>query len=192
MHGFFAFMNRMKYIKRWSLMRSTTGENIMEHSQQVSMLAHALAVINNVVYGGSANPERAACYAMYHEASEVVTGDLPTPIKYYNKELTEAYKELEAIATERLNNMLTEELKPAYAPYLSPDKDSIEYKLVKIADKLAAYLKCVEEIRCGNKEFVKAEKTIKATLKSIKSPELDYFMTNFTPAFTLSLDELDV
>jgi len=192
MHGFFAFMNRMKYIKRWSLMRSTTGENIMEHSQQVAMLAHALAVINNVVYGGSANPERAACYAMYHEASEVVTGDLPTPIKYYNKELTEAYKELEAIATERLNNMLTEELKPAYAPYLSPDKDSIEYKLVKIADKLAAYLKCVEEIRCGNKEFVKAEKTIKATLKSIKSPELDYFMTNFTPAFTLSLDELDV
>ena len=191
MHGFFAFMNRMKYIKRWSLMRSTTGENIMEHSQQVSMLAHALAVINKVVLGGDANPEKAACIAMYHEASEVITGDLPTPIKYYNKELTDAYKELEALATERLNNMLTDELKPTFAEYLTPDKDSLEYKLVKIADKLAAYLKCVEEIRCGNKEFVKAEKTIKATLKATKSPELDYFMENFAPAFAISLDELD-
>lgn len=191
MHGFFAFMNRMKYIKRWSLMRSTTGENIMEHSQQVSMLAHALAVINNVVFHGDANPEKAACIAMYHEASEVITGDLPTPIKYYNRELTKAYKELEALATERLNNMLTDELKPTFAEYLSPDKDSVEYKLVKIADKLSAYLKCVEEIRCGNKEFVKAEKSIKASLKSFKSPELDYFMDNFAPAFAISLDELD-
>ena len=191
MHGFFAFMNRMKYIKRWSLMRSTTGENIMEHSQQVSMLAHALAVINNVVFKGDANPEKAACYAMYHEASEVITGDLPTPIKYYNKELTDAYKELEALATERLNNMLPEELKSAYSEYLTPDKDCIESKLVKIADKLAAYLKCVEEIRCGNKEFVKAEKSIKSALKAFKSQELDYFMTNFAPAFAISLDELD-
>lgn len=191
MNGFFAFMSRMKYIKRWSLMRSTTGENIMEHSEQVAMFAHALAVINNKILGGDANPEKAACYAMYHEASEVITGDLPTPIKYYNKELTTAYKELEQIAVERLTGMLPEELRETYEEYLSPDVSSQEYKLVKIADKLAAYLKCVEEIKCGNKEFVKAERTTKSALKQMKSKELDYFMEHFAPAFSVTLDELD-
>ena len=151
MYKFFAFMNRKKFIERWSLMRSTVKENIMEHSEQVAEIAHALAMIRNTYYGGNLNPDRIAVIALYHEASEVITGDLPTPIKYYNPDINSAYKNLEHIANNKLLTMLPDELKPMYKDYIEPDEES--YKIVKDADKLAAYIKCIEETKVGNKEF---------------------------------------
>lgn len=184
-------MDRMKYIKRWQLMRSVREENIMEHSQQVAMFSHALAVINNKIFGGSANAEKAVLYAVYHECSEVMTGDLPTPIKYFNQSILGAYKDLEGRACDKLLNTLPEELKGDFALAVLPDTESLEYALMKAADRLAAYVKCLEELRCGNKEFVKAEKSIKKDLLSRKMPEVDYFLEKFIPSFNLSLDELD-
>ena len=156
MFKFFAFLNRMKYIKRWSLMRSVREENIMEHSQQVAVIAHALALINNKIYGGNVNVEKVVLLAQYHEVGEVITGDLPTPIKYFNPEIKAAYKDLEKNASERLLGMLPETLQGEYREYILPDEEGEEYKLVKCADRLAAYLKCVEEVKAGNSEFKKA------------------------------------
>lgn len=184
-------MDRMKYIKRWQLMRSVREENIMEHSQQVAMFAHALAVINNKIYGGSAKPEVATLYAVYHECSEVVTGDLPTPIKYFNNSIQGAYKNLEERACDKLLNTLPEELKGEIGLYVKPDTASYEYALMKAADRLAAYVKCLEELKCGNSEFVKAEKSIKEDLLSRKLPEVDYFFEKFIKSFSLTLDELE-
>ncbi|MBD5631824.1 MAG: 5'-deoxynucleotidase [Clostridia bacterium] len=190
-YDFFAFMDRMKYIKRWQLMRSVREENIMEHSQQVAMFAHVLAVINNKVYGGSADAEKAVLYSVYHECSEVMTGDMPTPIKYFNNSIHGAYKELEDKACDKLLNTLPEELRGELALSVKPDCDSLEYKLMKAADRLAAYVKCLEELRCGNKEFLKAEKSIKKDLLSRKMPEVEYFFEKFIPSFNLTLDELE-
>ena len=191
MFKFFAFINRMKYIKRWSLMRSVREENIMEHSQQVAVIAHALALINNKILGGTADISKVVLLAQYHEVGEVITGDLPTPIKYFNPEIKSAYKDLEKNASERLINMLPESLQGEYREYIIPDESTLEYKLVKCADRLAAYLKCVEEVRAGNAEFKKAKASIGAELKNLKCPEVDYYLKEFAPAFDLTLDELD-
>ena len=147
MYKFFAFVNRMKYIKRWSLMRSVKEENIMEHSQQVAVIAHALALINNKICKGTVDVNKVVLLAQYHEVGEVITGDLPTPIKYFNPEIKSAYKDLEKNASEKLINMLPETLKEEYREYVMPNEESEEYKLVKCADRLSAYLKCVEELR---------------------------------------------
>ncbi len=190
-YNFFAFMDRMKYIKRWQLMRSVREENIMEHSEQVAMLTHALAVINNKVFGGSADAGKAVIYAVYHECSEVMTGDLPTPIKYFNNSIHGAYKELEDRACDKLLATLPNELQGEMENFMKPDTASVEYKLMKAADRLAAYIKCLEELRSGNGEFAKAEKSIKADLLSRRMPEVDYFFERFISAFELSLDELE-
>ncbi len=190
-YDFFAFMDRMKYIKRWQLMRSLREENIMEHSQQVAMFAHALAVINNKVFSGSADASKAMAYAVYHECSEVMTGDLPTPIKYFNESIHGAYKELENRACDKLLNTLPQELQGEFSSVMKPDNSCYEYALMKAADRLAAYVKCLEELRAGNKEFAKAEKSIKKDLLSRKMPEVDYFFENFIAGFSRSLDELE-
>lgn len=191
MSKFFAYLNRMKNIKRWSLMRSIKEENIMEHSQQVSVIAHALAVIGNKRFNKIYNVEKVVLLAQYHEVGEVITGDLPTPIKYFNPEIKTAYKDLEFKACERILNMLPEDLREEYKQYILPDEEQEEYKLVKYADRLSAYLKCVEETRAGNSEFKKAKSSIGAELKQIKSEEVQYYLKEFVPAFELTLDELD-
>ena len=190
-YNFYAFMDRMKYIKRWSLMRSVREENIMEHSQQVAVFAHALAVIKNKFYGGQVNAEKCVMYAVYHECSEVMTGDLPTPIKYFNNSIHGAYKELEDKACDKLLQMLPDELKGELDVYVKPDTASDEYKIVKAADRLAAYVKCLEEHRCGNTEFEKAKKSIEEDILSRNMPEVQYFMDNFIAPFSLTLDELE-
>ena len=191
MYKFFAFINRMKYIKRWSLMRSVREENIMEHSQQVAVIAHALALIKNKFYGGNVSPEKVALLAQYHEVGEVITGDLPTPIKYFNPEIRDAYKDLEKNACGKILDMLPEEFRDDYEKYIIQDESSEEHKLVKHADRLAAYLKCTEEVRAGNSEFKKAKKSIGDELKNSGAPEVLYYLKEFAPAFDLTLDELD-
>ena len=172
-------------------MRSIREENIMEHSQQVAVIAHALALINNKVFGGKVDVNKVVLFAQYHEVGEVITGDLPTPIKYFNPEIKTAYKDLEKNACERIVGMLPEEFQDEYAKLIMPDESSLEYKLVKCADRLAAYLKCVEEVKAGNSEFKKAKTTIGNELKKCGCPEVDYYLKEFAPAFELTLDELD-
>ena len=191
MSKFFAFLSRMKYIKRWSLMRSVREENIMEHTLEVSLIAHALAVIKNKNFNGNVNVEKVVLLSQYHEVGEVITGDLPTPIKYFNPEIKKAYKEIEKGACERILDMLPENLKSEYAEYVLPDENSEEYKIVKCADRLSAYFKCVEEIKAGNGEFKKAKKSILSELKNLKREEVDYYLNEFAPAYELTLDELD-
>ncbi len=191
MYKFFAFLNRMKYIKRWSLMRSVREENIMEHSQQVAVIAHALALIKNKIYGGGVDVNKVVLLAQYHEVGEVITGDLPTPIKYFNPEIKSAYKDLERGASERLIEMLPEVLKEDYSSFIMPDEDCEEYRIVKCADRMAAYLKCVEEVKAGNSEFKKAKVSIGNELKATKREEVQYYLKEFAPAFDLTLDELD-
>ncbi len=190
-YNFYAFMDRMKYIKRWQLMRSVREENIMEHSQQVAMFAHALAVINNKIFGGNADAGKAVLYAVYHECGEVMTGDLPTPIKYFNNSIEGAYKNLEELACDKLLNTLPPELKEELSSSVKPDTASYEYALMKAADRLAAYVKCLEELRCGNDEFAKAKKSIEDDLHKRNMPEVEYFFKNFIESFYLTLDELD-
>ncbi len=191
MENFYAYMDRMKFIKRWQLMRSVRDENIMEHSQSVAMLTHALCLIENQVYGGAVNAEKAVLYAIYHEVSEVMTGDLPTPVKYFNNSIHGEYEKLELLAVDKIANTLPEELRGALRPYLCADKQSEEYRYMKAADKLSAYLKCLEELRSGNEEFKKAEKTIKDSLSRLSMRAVDYFFEHFIPAFSLTLDELE-
>lgn len=181
----------MKYIRRWQLMRSVQDENIMEHSQEVSLLAHALVSIHNKVYGGNADVLKTVLYAMYHETSEVITGDLPTPIKYYNRSIHGAYKELERSACEKIAQTLPEEIREEIVPYIMADEECIEYQLVKAADRLAAYIKCLEELRSGNKEFSKAKKSIEKDLHGRKMPEVEYFFEHFIASFELALDDLE-
>ena len=182
----------MKFIKRWSLMKSVNEENIAEHSAQVAHIAHALALIKNKFYGGNINADRVATLALYHESSEVITGDLPTPIKYYNPKIRTAYKEIEGAANQKLISMLPEELREDYIPIVEHDPNSYEYKLVKVADKISAYVKCVEELKSGNREFAKAEMALKADIDAcLDMPEVEYFCANFLEAFSLTLDELD-
>ena len=186
---FFAYISRMRYINRWGLMRNTVSENIQEHSHMVAVLAHALAVIQNEQFGGSVDPGAVAAAALYHDAPEILTGDLPTPVKYYNPEIHTAYRQVEEVSAQKLLTMLPEELRHAYIPLLLDPKPEVKV-LVKAADKLSAYLKCVEEMKAGNSEFRQAAEQIKKVLDQMDLPELDYFMKRFLPAFSLTLDEL--
>lgn len=190
MSHFFAYLGRMKYIQRWGLMRNTQSENIQEHSLQVAVIGHALAVIRNREFHGAVNPERVATLAVFHEASEVITGDLATPIKYFNPHINEAYKNIERIASDKLLSLLPEELREDYRPLLFQE-DSEEHRLMKAADKICAYLKCLDELKAGNKEFEKATASIKKELKKLGMPEVDYFLEHFAPSFSLTLDELN-
>lgn len=190
-YDFFAYLSRMKYIKRWALMRSINEENIMEHSLQVTEIAHAIALIKNEMFGGSVDPYKVMCLAVYHETSEVITGDLPTPIKYFNAQINSAYKDLEDLAAEKLIEKLPEELKPLYREFILADKDTEEYKIMKAADRISAYIKCVEEVKSGNKEFVKAKESIGKDIKSINDEAVKYFIKNILPSFEKTLDELD-
>ena len=191
MSKFFAYLSRMKYIKRWSLMRSVREENITEHSQDVAVIAHALALITNRFFGGNADVKKTVLLAQYHEVGEVITGDLPTPIKYFNPEIRTAYKGLEHGACERILSMLPDELREDYREYILPDESTEEYKLVKYADRLSAFFKCVEEVKAGNAEFRKAKTAIGAELRNCGNPAVAYYLKNFAPAYELSLDELD-
>ena len=185
---FFAYLSRMRFIQRWALMRNTAPENVQEHSHQVAVLAHALAVIRNERFGGHADPGAVAVAALYHDASEILTGDMPTPIKYDNPAIRKAYKDVEAVAEAKLLRMLPEEFQPAYAPILHPDSE-VE-QMVKAADKLSAYIKCVEELKAGNNEFREAAAQTRAALEGYGLPEVAYFLETFLPSFSLTLDEL--
>ena len=190
-YSFFALISRLKYITRWTLMRNNIVENVQEHSHMVAVIAHALAVIRRDIFGVDVNPEAVAAMAIYHDSSEIFTGDLPTPVKYYDPAIMEAYKNVESIASKKLLTALPAELRPAYSDILSPDVSGDAYKLVKAADKMAAYIKCVEEIKSGNPEFKLAASETQSKLKALGLKEVDYFMENFIPAFELTLDELD-
>ena len=190
MSHFFAYISRMKYVDRWSLMRNSIPENIQEHSHMVAVLAHALAVIRRDVLGKQADPGLAAAAALYHDAPEILTGDLPTPIKYYSPDIRDAYKQVEKVSADKLAAMLPQELRPAFAPLLREDYDPDTRALVKAADKLSAYIKCVEELKAGNAEFRQAAEQTLEALKGYGLPEVDYFMERFLPAFGLTLDEL--
>ena len=189
-HSFFAYIARMKYIGRWGLMRSTVPENIQEHSHMVAVLAHALAVIRREVYGGEIDPGQAAVLALYHDAPEILTGDLPTPVKYFNPEIRDAYKAVEAVSARRLLALLPPELQQVYAPLLGEDAGGELHAIVKAADKLSAYIKCVEELKAGNHEFKQAAEQTLEALKASPLPEVGYFMEHFLPGFSLTLDEL--
>ena len=187
---FYALMGRMRNITRWSLMRNTFSENIQEHSHQVAMLAHALALVRReVLHLDGPDPDKCAVAALYHDASETLTGDMPTPIKYYNPEIRIAYKQVERVATERLVQMLPEALQSFYAPYLMESDKEIGV-IVKAADKLSAYIKCVEEQKAGNTEFESAAKQTMASMKDMQREELDWFIAECLPAFSLNLDQL--
>lgn len=187
--GFFAYLSRMRYINRWGLMRNTFEENVQEHSHMVAVFAHALAVIRRDVMGGEVDPGMVAAVALYHDAPEILTGDLPTPVKYYNPDIQKAYQEIEEISAQTLLSMLPQELQPSFRPLLLPQDPDI-LLLVKAADKLSAYVKCVEELKGGNLEFKKAAEQIMETLQEYELPELSYFMKECLPAFSLTLDEL--
>ena len=189
-HHFFAMLSRMRYINRWGLMRNTFQENIQEHSHQVAVLAHALAVIQNRYFGGRVDPGTVVVAALYHDASEILTGDMPTPIKYDNPDIKAAYKQVEAMAEQKLLSMLPEELRGDFdAAVTIPDPEV--HALVKAADKLSAYIKCVEELKAGNTEYKKAKEQTYAALCQNPIPALGYFMEHFLPGFELTLDELN-
>ena len=188
-HSFFAYIARMRYIGRWGLMRNTDPENVQEHSHMVAVLAHALAVIRRDKFGGAIDPGHVAAVALYHDAPEIFTGDLPTPVKYANPAIQTAYKAVEAQAAARLTAMLPPELQPAYAALLGGPDPAVQ-ALVKAADKLSAHLKCLEELKAGNREFQSAARQTRQALEDYHLPELDYFLEHFLPAFSLTLDEL--
>ena len=187
---FYALMGRMRYITRWGLMRNTFSENIQEHSHQVAVLAHALALIRrDILHLPGPDPDKCAVAALYHDASEILTGDLPTPIKYYNPDIRTAYKEVERIAGQRLLAMLPPALRDAYAPLVLEEDEEVA-SIVKAADKLSAYIKCVEEQKAGNTEFDSAEKQGMKAMKAMALPELDWFIAECLTPFSLNLDQL--
>lgn len=191
MSSFFAMLSRMKNINRWALMRNIKAENISEHSHDVAVLVHVLALLHNRRFGGRVNIDRCVQMALYHDATEILTGDMPTPVKYNNPVLQTAYKELEKVAAAKLLSQLPEDLREDYRPLLLPEKaDYEEQRLVKAADKLAALIKCKEELKQGNREFAQAAVTVEAALRAMKLPAVDAFLEDFLPAYELTLDEL--
>ena len=186
---FFAYISRMRFIQRWALMRNTAPENVQEHSHQAAVLAHALAVIRNEKFGGRVDPGKVAVAALYHDASEILTGDMPTPVKYDNPAIQEAYRQVEAVANGKLVSMLPPELRGVYGEILD-EYDPETRRLVKAADKLSAYIKCVEELKAGNAEFREAAAQTRRSLEEYGLPEVDYFLDTFMDSFTLTLDEL--
>lgn len=190
MYHFMAYMARLKLIRRWSLMRSALPENDAEHSLQTAMMAHALAVLGRDRYGREVNPEHVLALAVYHDATEVLTGDLPTPVKYHSGELRRAYGQVEELAARRLLGMLPEEMRGEYEPYLCQEQD-YAHRLVKAADKLSAYVKCLEEKRANNPEFEAAGENLRQSLEAMDMPEVRDFMNEFVPSFLLSLDDMN-
>jgi 5'-deoxynucleotidase len=189
---FFAYLSRMKFIQRWGLMRNTCPENIQEHSLQVALVAHCLALIRNRVMGGQADPQRVMALALFHEVGEVITGDLASPIKYFNPEIKAAYGRIEEVANQRLLGMVPAPLRQEYRALLFPEAaDGESLRLVKAADKLCAYLKCLEELKAGNQEFSQAKAAIEREIARLEVPEVAYFMEKFAPSFSLTLDELN-
>lgn len=189
-NNFFAYISRMRYIGRWSLMRNSIPENIQEHSHMVAVIAHALAVIRRDVYGVPCDPDRCASAALFHDSSEILTGDLPTPIKYHSEEIHNAYLQVENLACEKLLYTLPEALRGTYEDLLVGETAKVTHDIVKAADRLSAYIKCIEERRAGNDEFLQAEKQTLKKLMADPMPEVQYFIEHFIPAFELTLDEL--
>jgi 5'-deoxynucleotidase len=191
-YSFFAMLARMKYIERWALMRNSVKENISEHSLEVAILAHALALLGNKRLEKDYNPEHIAMLGVYHDCTEIITGDMPTPIKYENNDIQAAYKQIEKSAAFRLLNMLPEDLREAYEPYfIETPQDKAARQLVKAADKISALIKCLEEAKAGNQEFRSAEATIRDSITALHCPEADLFMEEFLPLYELTLDELN-
>lgn len=189
-YNFFAMVNRMKYIDRWALMSNTRKENIAEHSHSVAVIAHALAIIGNKEFGRSYDADRAAVLALYHDTTEVITGDMPTPVKYYNDEIKSVYKDIEAVAAKRLLDMLPDEYKEDYDSLLNHRQgDEDLWKLVKAADKISALIKCIEESRMGNREFDIALSSQEKKIAEIEMPEVRFFADNFLKSYYLTLDE---
>lgn len=192
MSHFFAYLSKMRFVTRWGLMRNTYVENLQEHSLQVAVIAHALAVIRNRRFGGSVRAERAATLALFHDAGEVITGDIVSPIKHFNPKIRQAHAEIEEVARQRLHGMLPEALRAEYRALLFPDgADEAEWDLVHAADKLCAYLKCLEELRAGNEDFAKAAQALERDVRALPHPEVAYFLEHFAPSFRMSLDELN-
>lgn len=191
MNCFFAMMSRMKYIDRWALMRNSRRENVSEHSLEVSMIAHALAVIGNTYLSKNLNAERAAVLGLYHDATEIITGDMPTPVKYYNSQIKDTYKDIEAKASQTLLHMLPGKMQQAYAQILDPgEEDAYLCRLVKAADKLSAYIKCLEEEQAGNREFLNAGEITRKYIEDMNVKETDLFLKYFLDSYGKNLDEL--
>ena len=192
MDSFFALISRMRYIGRWGLMRSSIPENVQEHSHMVAVIAHALGVIRREVFGRECDPNALAAAALFHDAPEIITGDMPTPVKYHSGALTAAYKEVERGAAEKLVSMLPVELRGADESLISGDVGEENEQLVKAADRLSAYIKCIEERKAGNLEFLSAERQTLERIRSMGLPEAGYFIEHFIPAFELDLDGLGI
>lgn len=187
---FFAMLSRMRYINRWALMRNTHTENISEHSHETSAIVHALALITNQRFGGNLNAERAAVLGIYHDMPEIITGDLPTPVKYYNPEIKNAYNKVEEVACNKLLDMLPDDLKDDYKPFFFQSEEDKElWKLVKAADKISALIKCIEEEKAGNREFESARDTILKSIRAMNIPAADVFLEEFLPSYFLTLDD---
>lgn len=187
---FFAIISRMKYISRWGLMRNTIPENISEHSLETAFIAHTLALYRNVRFGGNVDPERCAVLAMYHDVTEIITGDMPTPIKYFNPEIKSEYDKVEKIAEERMLSYLPEDLREYYRPIFGKTEEDAELRtLVKAADKLSALIKCIEERQMGNGDFREAEKSTMKSIHELQLPEAEEFIAEFLQSHELSLDE---
>lgn len=184
---FYAMLSRMKNIYRWGLMRNTRKENLSEHSLEVAFIAHALAVIRNKRFGGNLNAERIATAAMFHDTSEIITGDMPTPIKYFNEDIKDAFKQIEALADDKLIHLLPEDLRDDFYTLYNPTDE--EKKIIKAADKLSALIKCIEENAIGNREFICAEEATRKSIDSFDMPEVKVFLEEFIPSFSLTLDE---
>lgn len=190
-YDFFAMVSRMKHIERWALMRNSDTENISEHSLEVAMIAYGLAVIGNVRLGKQFKAERAALIGMYHDTTEIITGDMPTPVKYFNDNIKTAFKEVEEVAAKQLLNMLPKDLRFAYQSlFFAEETEKDLWKLVKAADKISALIKCIKEEKAGNREFLSAEKAIYKTIKNLALEEVEIFLEEFLPSYTKTLDEL--
>ena len=190
MNNFYGMLARMKYINRWGLMRNTINENIAEHSLEVAIIAHALAVIANTRFHKNLNAEHIAIMGIMHDTTEIITGDLPTPIKYYAPEIRDAYKKVENIAAHQLLSEIPKDMQDSYRDILIED-DSVEWKYVKAADKMSAYIKCIEEKNMGNTDFEKAQETIKRSLDEMNMEEIKVFIDEFLPSYTMTLDEIN-
>ncbi len=191
MNHFFAYINRTKYIRRWGLMRNVETETLSEHLYQTAVLAHALALIENKLYGGSLNAEKIALTALYHDAPEIITGDMPTPVKYYNEDIKGAYKKIEAETTEMLLSKLPEFLREDYEPLLTESAlNDGERKILKAADTLSAYIKCLEEKKAGNRDFDSAAESTEKKLKAMSLPSLEYFLSELLESYSLTIDEM--
>ena len=193
MYHFFAMLSRMKFINRWGLMRNTKTENLSEHSYDVAIIAHALVVIHNKISENKLSAERAATLALFHDTTEIITGDMPTPIKYYSDDIRKAYTVVEDMAQNKLISMLPEEMQKEYLPLICENsrEDKKLLIFVKAADKLSALIKCIEETKSGNTEFLKAEKTIFESIEKMELPEVKYYIENYLPSYRLTLDEQD-